>query len=246
MWTASAKHARSQLRETWPIHPSWPLPASASTSATRPSSTASSSAIAPGERLSPGRPQRRRQVDPAAHPGRRADRRRRHALRPARRHRRAPCRRSRISPATPASPHYVAAALADALGPADYRVAAILDRDEARRRSASRPSCRAARRAARRSPARWSPSPTSCCSTSRPTISTCRPSNGWRPSSSAWRGAYVLVSHDRRFLVEPRRAPCCGSTAASCAGSTRATTSSRHGRPTSSSARRPSGTSSTG
>ena len=37
--------------------------------------------------------------------------------------------------------------------------------------------------AGRRWPACWRPSPTSCCSTSRPTTSTCPSSNGWNRSS---------------------------------------------------------------
>ena len=41
----------------------------------------------------------------------------------------------------------------------------------------------AAKRGALRSRACSRPSPTSCCSTSRPTISTCRRSNGWKTSS---------------------------------------------------------------
>jgi ATP-binding cassette subfamily F protein uup len=43
----------------------------------------------------------------------------------------------------------------------------------------------AARRGARHLPACSRPSPTSCCSTSRPTISTSSPSNGWRANCSA-------------------------------------------------------------
>ena len=54
--------------------------------------------------------------------------------------------------------------------------------------------------AARRWRACWRRRPTSCCSTSRPTISTCRPSNGWSASSPASARALVLISHDRRFL----------------------------------------------
>ncbi len=42
----------------------------------------------------------------------------------------------------------------------------------------------AARRAARRWPGRWRRSPISCYSTSRPTISTCRRSSGWKKRSS--------------------------------------------------------------
>ena len=60
--------------------------------------------------------------------------------------------------------------------------------------------CRAARRAARRWRMCWRRSRTSCCSTSRPTTSTCRPSNGWRQTLAAQRGALVIISHDRRFL----------------------------------------------
>ena len=41
------------------------------------------------------------------------------------------------------------------------------------------PPCPAARRAAPRWPARWPRRPTSCCSTSRPTIWTCPASSGW-------------------------------------------------------------------
>ena len=47
----------------------------------------------------------------------------------------------------------------------------------------SRPTCRAARRGARRWRTCWRPIPTSCCSTSPPTTSTCPPSNGWRRAS---------------------------------------------------------------
>ena len=44
------------------------------------------------------------------------------------------------------------------------------------------PRCRAAKRGGRRSPMCWRRSRTSCCSTSRPTTSTCRPSSGWKAS----------------------------------------------------------------
>ena len=60
--------------------------------------------------------------------------------------------------------------------------------------------CRAASCAAPRWPTCWRRRPTSCCSTSRPTTSTCRPSNGWRRELAAQRCALVLISHDRRFL----------------------------------------------
>ncbi len=48
----------------------------------------------------------------------------------------------------------------------------------------TRSGCLAARSAARPLPGRWRPIPTSCCSTSRPIISTCRRSNGLSPSSN--------------------------------------------------------------
>ena len=65
---------------------------------------------------------------------------------------------------------------------------------------------RAAKRAARRWPARWRRGPTFCCSTSPPTISICRPSNGWKTSLGAMKSALVLISHDRRFLENLSRA----------------------------------------
>ena len=96
-----------------------------------------------------------------------------------------------------------------------------------RRRRASIASAldgaRAARRALRRRdpprrprPARWSASPTCCCWTSPPTISTCRPSNGSRSGWPGFRGA-LLVDQPRPRLPDAaidRR--CCGSTAAGC------------------------------
>ena len=63
--------------------------------------------------------------------------------------------------------------------------------------------------------------PTCSCSTSRPTISTCRPSSASRRISRAWRGGLVLVSHDRAFLA-PSAARPGGSIAAGSAPSTRA------------------------
>ena len=64
----------------------------------------------------------------------------------------------------------------------------------------TRPTSRAASCGGRRSRACWRPSPTSSCSTSRPTISICRRSSGWRRQLSGRSGALVLISHDRRFL----------------------------------------------
>ena len=64
----------------------------------------------------------------------------------------------------------------------------------------------AARRAARRWRGCWRPRPTSCCWTSRPTISICRPSNGWKANCDSRSSALVLISHDRRFLGNLSRA----------------------------------------
>ena len=154
--------------------------------------------MSPGERRVPRRPQRLGQVD-AAEDRRRADRARpRRALRAAGRHACATCRRSRISPASrPRSPmSRPGSAPSDDPHQARY----LLQQLGLRRRRRSPAACRAARRAGPRWRACWRRSPTSCCSTSRPTTSTCRPSNGWRRGCGAQRGALVLISHDRRFL----------------------------------------------
>ena len=62
------------------------------------------------------------------------------------------------------------------------------------------PSSRAARRTGRCSRAPSSRRPTSCSSTSRRTTSTSRPSSSSRSTSPAPAGAYLVVTHDRRFL----------------------------------------------
>ena len=64
----------------------------------------------------------------------------------------------------------------------------------------------AARPAARRWRGCWRPRPTSCCWTSRPTISISPPSNGWKRELDSRRSALVLISHDRRFLENLSRA----------------------------------------
>ena len=71
------------------------------------------------------------------------------------------------------------------LGPTDdpHQARYLLQQLGLERRGGPGIACRAARRAARRWPACWRRRPTSCCSTSRPTTSTCRPSSGWRASS---------------------------------------------------------------
>ena len=120
----------------------------------------------------------------------------------ARAPRRAPpcatCRRSRTFPASPTTLAYVEAGLAPGDDPLPRAISARRARPH--RRGGARRTFPAARRGGRRSPARWRRSPTCSSSTSRPTISTCRRSNGWRRSSRGTRSAIVLVSHDRRFL----------------------------------------------
>ena len=63
-----------------------------------------------------------------------------------------------------------------------------------------RPRCPAARSAAWRCAGCCCPSPTCCCSTSRPTISTPNRSNGWSSSCRSFPGTVVAVTHDRYFL----------------------------------------------
>ena len=130
----------------------------------------------------PRRPQRLGQVD-AAQDRRRSRRGRpRHALRAARRDR--PL--SGPGAGSPAMPRRRSPMWRRASAPGDdpYRARYLLEQlgltgDE---EPATSP---AARRAARRSPRCWRRSPTSCCSTSRRTISTCRRSNGWRRAEAA-------------------------------------------------------------
>ena len=94
------------------------------------------------------------------------------------------------------------------LGPADDPLPRHLSDGASRpdRRGRARTISPAARRGAPRWPASWRRSPTSCCSTSRPTISTCRPSNGWKRSSIRTSSALIVISHDRRFLERVSRA----------------------------------------
>ena len=71
---------------------------------------------------------------------------------------------------------------------------------QGRLRAAGSRSSRAARRTGRCSPARSCPRPTCSCSTSRPTTSTSRRSSSSRTTSRASKRAYLVVTHDRRFL----------------------------------------------
>ena len=61
-------------------------------------------------------------------------------------------------------------------------------------------SCPAAGGGARCSARRSCPSPTCCCSTSRPTISTSTRSAGSRITCASFAGALLFVTHDRAFL----------------------------------------------
>ena len=115
----------------------------------------------------------------------------------------ATCRRSPTSPALP--PWRTMSRPASA--PSDDRHAAryLLEQlgltgDEDLRRAVRRRG--APRRARARAGARC---PTSCCSTSRPTISTFPPSNGSKRELAARQAALVIISHDRRFLANLSR-----------------------------------------
>ena len=72
------------------------------------------------------------------------------------------------------------------------------------RRSATSP-------AGRRPASRWrsacSPAPRCCCSTSRPTTSTCPAPRSWSARCVHFPGAVVVVSHDRFFTREDRQPP---------------------------------------
>ena len=145
----------------------------------------------------PGRPQRLGQVD-AAEDRRRADRARpRRALRAAGRDRPLPAAGAGSRRATPR--RWPMSKPGSARPTIRIRRAICWSSSASPATKIPR-SFRAARRGARRSPTCWRRDPTSCCSTSRPTISTCRPSNGWRRTLAGQRAALVLISHDRRFL----------------------------------------------
>ena len=72
--------------------------------------------------------------------------------------------------------------------------------DRARPRPAGRRPPAAASGGGRRSRGRWRRSPTCCCSTSRPTIST-SPAIEWLEDwLGRYTGAFIAISHDRTFL----------------------------------------------
>ncbi len=100
---------------------------------------------------------------------------------------------------------YVASGLRDALGPADYRVTAILD--EMRLDGAREPSQLSGGEARRAALARVLVAEPDVLLLDEPTNHLDLPTIEWLEAKlMAWKGAYVLVSHDRRFLANLSRA----------------------------------------
>ncbi len=105
----------------------------------------------------------------------------------------------------PSVAHYVAGALADALGPSDYRVAALLA--EMKLDGARDPSGLSGGEARRAALARALVSEPDVLLLDEPTNHLDLPTIEWLEDKLlAWKGAYVLVSHDRRFLANLSRA----------------------------------------
>src|SRR4029078_12208389 len=101
--------------------------------------------------------------------------------------------------------HYVAGALADALGPSDYRVAALLA--EVKLDSAKNPAELSGGEARRAALARALVAEPDVLLLDEPTNHLDLPTIEWLEAKLAgWKGAYVLVSHDRRFLSNLTRA----------------------------------------
>jgi ATP-binding cassette subfamily F protein uup len=101
--------------------------------------------------------------------------------------------------------HYVASALADALGPSDYRVASLLD--EMKLDGARDPSGLSGGEARRAALARALVAEPDVLLLDEPTNHLDLPTIEWLEEKLlAWKGAYVLVSHDRRFLADLSRA----------------------------------------
>ncbi|SKA23719.1 ATP-binding cassette, subfamily F, uup [Enhydrobacter aerosaccus] len=101
--------------------------------------------------------------------------------------------------------HYVASALADSLGPSDYRVEALLE--EMRLDGARDPMHLSGGEARRAALARALVAEPDVMLLDEPTNHLDLPTIEWLEAKlGAWKGAYVLVSHDRRFLSTLTRA----------------------------------------
>ena len=151
-----------------------------------------------------GRPQRLGQIDAAQDRRRHWSSRRTARSSASRRRRSATCRRLPDMDGFATVRAYVEAGLGPADDPHRGDLSARTSRPD--RRGRARGHFRAARRAARRLPASWRRSRTSCCSTSRPTIST-SPTIEWLEDElNRSSSALVVISHDRRFLERVSRA----------------------------------------
>jgi len=101
--------------------------------------------------------------------------------------------------------HYVTSALGDSLGPSDYRVAALLG--ELKLDGARLPSELSGGEARRAALARALVAEPDVLLLDEPTNHLDLPTIEWLEATlSSWKGAYVLVSHDRRFLSNLARA----------------------------------------
>jgi ATP-binding cassette subfamily F protein uup len=101
--------------------------------------------------------------------------------------------------------HYVSSALPDSLGPSDYRVAALLD--EMKLDGSREPQSLSGGEARRAALARALVAEPDVLLLDEPTNHLDLPTIEWLEDKlGSWRGAYVLVSHDRRFLTNLARA----------------------------------------